>query len=31
MSLANVRGKIEACRRQYNESRPHRALRWRMP
>jgi putative transposase len=31
LSLADARGKIEAWRRQYNESRPHTALGWRTP
>jgi putative transposase len=31
LSLANARAKIEAWRRQYNESRPHTALGWRTP
>ncbi len=31
LSLADARSKIEAWRRQYNESRPHTALGWRTP
>lgn len=31
LSLADARAKIEAWRRQYNESRPHTALGWRTP
>jgi putative transposase len=31
LSLADARSKIEAWRRQYNESRPHTALGWLTP
>ena len=31
MSLDDARGKIEAWRRYYNESRPHSALDWATP
>jgi transposase InsO family protein len=31
LSLADARSKIEAWRRQYNESRPHRSLGWMTP
>ena len=31
LSLADAKSKIEAWRRQYNESRPHTALGWLTP
>ena len=31
LSLADAKAKIEAWRRQYNESRPHTALGWLTP
>ena len=31
LSLADARAKIEAWRRDYNESRPHTALGWKTP
>jgi putative transposase len=31
LSLADARAKIEAWRRDYNESRPHTSLGWKTP
>jgi putative transposase len=31
LSVADARGKIEAWRRDYNESRPHTSLGWMTP
>jgi len=31
LSLADARAKIEAWRRDYNESRPHTSLGWMTP